>query len=138
MADFKENYKKNVGKTVLELFKKVLNVKKDYVNKQNQLSNDLQTGGSGETTPQTQAQTTPQTQTQTGENNVVDKMYELIYEGGKKTHDLGEIPASYGLDGLFVADLGGTDLKFLGKNNSEQKYENPKKKRDARLLWYKW
>ena len=56
------------------------------------------------------------------------QFYRLTFNGDK-THDLGEIPALYDVyddeddEGIFVADFGATDLKFLN-NGCEDKFKN--------------
>ena len=42
---------------------------------------------------------------------------------GEKTHDLDKIPVLYDDEGIFVADFGATDLKFLN-NGCEDKFKN--------------
>ena len=54
--------------------------------------------------------------------NFADRFYRLTFDG-KKTHDLGEISALYNNDGVFVADFGATDLKFLN-NECEDKFKD--------------
>ena len=57
--------------------------------------------------------------------NMTNQFYQLTFNG-KKTHDLGEIPALYNVDGIFVADFGATDLKFLN-NGDEDKFKDNNK-----------
>jgi hypothetical protein len=57
--------------------------------------------------------------------DLADQFYRLTFDG-KKTHDLGEIPAPYKKNGVFVADFGATDLKFLN-NGGEDKYKDKNK-----------
>jgi hypothetical protein len=59
------------------------------------------------------------------ELDLSDQFYRLTFNG-KKTHDLGEIPAPYKKNGVFVADFGATDLKFLN-NGGEDKYKDKNK-----------
>jgi hypothetical protein len=56
---------------------------------------------------------------------MTNQFYQLTFNG-KKTHDLGEIPALYNVDGIFVADFGATDLKFLN-NGGEDKFKDNNK-----------
>ena len=54
--------------------------------------------------------------------DLANNFYRLTFNG-EKTHDLGEIPALYDDEGVFVADFGATDLKFLN-NGCEDKFKN--------------
>ena len=54
--------------------------------------------------------------------DLANNFYRLTFDG-KKTHDLGEIPALYDDEGVFVADFGATDLKFLN-DGCEDKFKN--------------
>lgn len=51
-----------------------------------------------------------------------NKFYKLFF-GKNKTHDLGEIPKAYRKEGVFIADFGSSDLKFLGGGGKEDKYK---------------
>jgi len=57
--------------------------------------------------------------------DLANQFYRLTFNG-KKTHDLGEIPALYDVDGVFVADFGATDLKFLN-DGCEDKFKDKSK-----------
>lgn len=59
------------------------------------------------------------------ELDLTNQFYRLTFNG-KKTHDLGEIPALYDDDGVFVADFGATDLKFLN-DGCEDKFKDKNK-----------
>ena len=59
------------------------------------------------------------------ELDLANQFYQLTFNG-KKTHDLGEIPALYDDDGIFVADFGATDLKFLN-DGCEDKFKDKNK-----------
>ena len=59
------------------------------------------------------------------ELDLANQFYQLTFNG-KKTHDLGEIPTLYNVDGVFVADFGATDLKFLN-DGCEDKFKDKNK-----------
>ena len=59
------------------------------------------------------------------ELDLANQFYRLTFDG-KKTHDLGEITALYKDDGVFIADFGATDLKFLN-NGNEDKFKDKNK-----------
>ena len=58
-------------------------------------------------------------------HDLANQFYRLTFDG-KKTHDLGEIPALYKDEGVFVADFGATDLKFLN-DECEDKFKDKNK-----------
>ena len=60
------------------------------------------------------------------ELDLANQFYQLTFNG-KKTHDLGEIPTLYDDEGVFVADFGATDLKFLN-DGCEDKFKDKNKK----------
>ena len=59
------------------------------------------------------------------ELDLANQFYRLTFNG-KKTHDLGEIPTLYDDEGVFVADFGATDLKFLN-DGCEDKFKDKNK-----------
>ena len=54
--------------------------------------------------------------------DLANQIYRLTFDG-KKTHDLGKIPSLYKCEGIFVADFGATDLKFLN-DGCEDKFKD--------------
>jgi hypothetical protein len=84
-----------------------------------------ETNMSLEQEPQTTVGKAPTLPMPAPELDLSDQFYRLTFNG-KKTHDLGEIPAPYKKNGVFVADFGATDLKFLN-NGGEDKYKDKNK-----------
>ena len=115
--DYENLYKRLGNKFVTELTEKT-----SSHGRVNQFISNLKKVKDKQEAAQTQAQAAE------AEEDSVDseKFYKLFF-GVKKTHDLGEIPKAYGKEGVFIADFGSSDLKFLGENGTEVKYKNKDK-----------